>query len=274
MRAEPPPDAAEHSATACVADLVSLQQAWEAAAEDFVAWARAPAHDSFERFHGDQFLELVPPPGRLTLDIGCGEGRLSRALKAHGHTVLGVDGSPTMVAAAHEADPSIAVRCASATALPVRDGGCDLAIAFMSLQDIDDMPGAIHDAARVLEPGGRLCVAIVHPLNSAGEFESLEANSPFTIHGSYLRSFRYTEPARREGVSVTFHSMHRPLDAYFRALEDAGFVVEALREHAVPDSAIRHGGHRRWQRLPLFLHLRALRAPPASRISHHGAATR
>jgi Methyltransferase domain len=36
-----------------------------------------------------------------------GEGRLSRDLKARGHTVVGVDASPTMVAAAREADPAI-----------------------------------------------------------------------------------------------------------------------------------------------------------------------
>ena len=29
-------------------------------------------------------LELLPPPGRLTLDLACGEGRLARVLQAGG----------------------------------------------------------------------------------------------------------------------------------------------------------------------------------------------
>ncbi len=217
-------------------------------------------HDSYWRFHRDQFLEIVPPAGRLTLDIGCGEGRLSRDLKALGHTVIGVDASPTMIESAREADPSIEVRVADAARLPLADSVADLVIAFMSLQDMDDMPSAIGEARRVLGPGGRLCLAIVHPLNSAGAFAGEDSDSPFVISGSYLDTFRYTDEIERDGLAVTFTSDHRPLEAYFEALGAAGFLVERLREHAVPDDAIRRPRQRRWQRLPLFLHIRALRA--------------
>jgi ubiquinone/menaquinone biosynthesis C-methylase UbiE len=94
----------------------------------------------------------LPSPGRQTLDIGCGEGRLARDLKELGHRVVGIDSSPSMVAAAREFDPSMDVRLADAAALPFDDACADLAIAFMSLQDIDDMPAALREAARVLEP--------------------------------------------------------------------------------------------------------------------------
>jgi len=33
---------------------------------------------AWERNALDQFLALLPPPRRLALDLGCGEGRLSR----------------------------------------------------------------------------------------------------------------------------------------------------------------------------------------------------
>jgi len=59
-----------------------LREAWETHARDAIAWFRAPDHDSYWRFHRDQFLELLPAPGRRMLDIGCSEGRLSRDLKA------------------------------------------------------------------------------------------------------------------------------------------------------------------------------------------------
>lgn len=83
----------------------NLRAAWEDHAAEFIAWAREPNHDSYWRFHRDQFLELLPPPGRRTLDLGCGEGRLSRDLKALGHEMVAVDASPTMLSAAREADP-------------------------------------------------------------------------------------------------------------------------------------------------------------------------
>ncbi|MBO0766045.1 MAG: class I SAM-dependent methyltransferase [Hyphomicrobiaceae bacterium] len=238
---------------------MDLSERWEAQAAAWIAWARAPGHDSYWRFHRDQFLRIVPPPGRRTVDIGCGEARLTRHLQALGHTVVGIDASRSLVAAARAADPAMDIRLANAAALPLDDASVDLAIAFMSLQDVDDMPGAVREAGRVLEPGGRFCVAIVHPINSAGRFETQAPDAPFVIKGDYLRGFDYADTIERDGLSMTFHSRHRPLESFFFALEEAGLMVEALREPQVPDQAINMDLSRRWQRLPLFLHLRAHR---------------
>jgi hypothetical protein len=50
------------------------------------------------------------------------------------------------------------------------------------------------------------------------------------------------------------------LEDYGRALEAAGFVIERFREPAASEQAVgRQPGYRRWQRLPLFLQLRALK---------------
>src|SRR5689334_16320148 len=116
---------------------MSLKHAWEAEAENWIRWATAPGHDSYWRFHRDQFLELDPAPGTLTVDVGCGEGRLPRHLKALGHKVIGIDGAPTLIEAARKADPDGDYRLADATALPLDDNSADLAVAFMSLHDID-----------------------------------------------------------------------------------------------------------------------------------------
>ncbi|MDP8958456.1 MAG: class I SAM-dependent methyltransferase [Actinomycetota bacterium] len=241
---------------------MDLSQAWEANACGFIAHARKPMHDSYWRFHREQFLALLPPPGRLTLDIGCGEGRLSRDLKKLGHRVVGIDASPTMVRHAREADPSIEAHVADAARLPLSDEVADLAVAFMSLQDIDDLPAAVAETGRVLEPGGRFCLAIVHPLNSAGRFAGREPASPFVVSDSYLEPFYYQDTVERDGISVKFASAHRPLEAYFEALAAAGFLVELLREPPVPETAVFSPSDRRWQRVPLFLHMRAVRLPP------------
>jgi SAM-dependent methyltransferase len=236
-----------------------LAAAWEYHAAEFIAWARKPGHDSYWQYHRDQFLELVPPPGRRTLDLGCGEGRLSRDLKAIGHDVVAVDVSPTMVAAAKSADADLDVHLADAAALPFDHSAFDLVVAFMSLQDIDDMEAAVAEAARVLEPGGRLCLAVVHPFSSAGRFAGDDAWSPFVVEGSYLGRFRYADNFVRDGLEMTFVSEHRPIEAYVGALTDAGLLVERLRETDVPDAGIVRPRSRRWQRIPLFLHIRAVR---------------
>ncbi len=81
---------------------MSLSEAWEEHARDWITWVRKPGHDSYDRYHRDQFLPLVPLPGRRTLDVGCGEGRLTRHLASLGHRIVGIDASPTLVAAAKE----------------------------------------------------------------------------------------------------------------------------------------------------------------------------
>jgi len=231
---------------------MSLRRAWHEQAASWIRWARAPGHDSYWSFHGTRFLELVPPPGRLTLDLGAGEGRVARDLRVRGHRVVELDISPAMAAAsAALGGHAVAADLAS---LPLPTASADLAVAFMSLQDVDDMPRAVAEASRVLVPRGSLVLAIVHPINSAGRFEYDRADAPFVIHGSYFALLRHAIDIERAGLSMRFAMEHRPLETYVRALEQAGFVIEALREVTEPDPLDR------WSRIPLFLDLRARRS--------------
>ncbi|HEY6318104.1 MAG TPA: class I SAM-dependent methyltransferase [Acidimicrobiia bacterium] len=234
----------------------SLREAWEGQADAWATWARAPGHDAFWHHTWPELAAFLPDPGELTLDLGCGEGRLGRELTRRGHHVVGFDSSPTMVRYAVTHDQPVPTVLADIAHLPVRAGVADLAIGCMSFQDVDDLPGAVRDAAAALRPGGRLCLAIVHPLNSAGAFADDSPDAPFVIRGSYLDEFRYTGTFERDGYVMTFHSAHRPLETYVRAFEEAGLLLEALREPAFdgPSEKVRFQG---WRRLPLFCFLRA-----------------
>jgi len=234
-----------------------LRDAWNDNAEAWISWARTPGHDSYWRFHRQAFLPLIPPPGRLTLDIGCGEGRVSRDLGRLGHTVVGVDGSSVMASAArtHE-DSGGPVLVGDAAALPVPDAVADCVVAFMSLQDVDAMELAIVEAGRVLRRGGHLLIAITHQVNTAGRFVGVGevAVPPFVIDGSWFERRTLADTCARDGLTMTFHSEHRPLGDYSDALADAGFLIERIREVGDPDP------DDKWHRIPLFLHLRAVKS--------------
>jgi SAM-dependent methyltransferase len=240
---------------------MNLREAWDGQALAWAAWARTPGHDHFFwRYNLPRFLEIVPPPGALTLDIGCGEGRVARELAGRGHRVVAIDGSPTMAALAATHDEPQVVLVADAAALPLPTSCADQAVAFMSLQDIDDVDGAVREAARVLRPGGLLSVAILHPLSTAGDFVDESFDSPFVIAHSYSGSRRFVDWVERDGLAMEFHSTHRPLDAYTRALHDAGFAIELLRESVPDDAYIRdHPRLQRQARIPWYLHMRAVR---------------
>jgi SAM-dependent methyltransferase len=227
---------------------MELRDAWERNAADWVRWARKPGHDSYWRFHRDRFLSLVPAPGGLTLDVGCGEGRVTRDLAALGHRVIGVDASEAMIAAAREADADGEYVVADAAELPFPDAYADLVVAFMSLMDVDDMPAAVGELARVLEPGGRLALAVVHPINSAHEVDREHPEDRLVLVEDYFDRRRYTDTIERNDVKMTFESRHWTLEDYFDALLAPGFRVEALREVGDPE-------HPRWSRYPLFLHV-------------------
>jgi SAM-dependent methyltransferase len=243
--------------------MAAMREHWERHAADWIRWARTPGHDYFFwRFNLPRFLEVLPPPGRLTIDLGCGEGRLVRELGALGHRVVGVDSSPSMVTAAIHASPAAWVVQGDAARLPLRSDAADLVVAFMALFNMDDLPIVVREVARVLMPGGRLCLAVVHPLASAGGFADDDPDSPFVLTGSYFEP--RTEPLvlERDGVAMTFCDRHLPLEAYIGALEQAGLLVEALREPQPDDAAVAdHPALSRRRRMPLFLHLRAIKAP-------------
>jgi SAM-dependent methyltransferase len=238
-----------------------LRAAWERNAADWIRWARDPAEldGHYVRYHRELFLELLPPPPARTIDLGCGEGRLARDLAERGYDVAAVDASPSMVAAAREAAPEMEVHLEDAASLPLPDASFDLVLAFMSLQDADDLTGVVREGARVLVPGGHLCLAIVHPVNSAGEFYAREAGAPFVIYGSYLDESYYVDEISRDDARLLLESVHRPIQAYTDALADGGLLIERLREVALPEHADTKPHGPRWRRIPLFLHLRAVK---------------
>jgi SAM-dependent methyltransferase len=210
--------------------VVSLADAWEHNAADWVAWARAPGHDDvFWDGTWPALLEVLPDSAGLILDVGCGEGRAGRQLLAAGRRVLGIEPSATLARAAATGSPALPVAHADAARLPLADSCIDLAVASMSLQDMDDVESAITETARVLRPGGVFCFAIVHPFDSACDSGAASA-VPFAISRPYLASRRYEDRFDRDGLGITLASMHRPLSAYTTALFRAGLVITDLRE--------------------------------------------
>ncbi len=95
------------------------------------------------------------------LELGCGTGRLSRALAERDHArVFAVDASEAMVERARAL--GVNARLARAERLPFKPGWFDAAVMRM-VAHLLDRPRAFAEAARVLAPGGRLVVATEDP---------------------------------------------------------------------------------------------------------------
>ncbi|TQM02203.1 class I SAM-dependent methyltransferase [Pseudonocardia kunmingensis] len=231
-------------------------QHWESHAAEWTRWAREPGHDVFWSYR-ERFREFVPAPGASTLEIGCGEGRISRELTDLGHRVTATDISPSLLAAAEQAGSADRYRLADAADLPFDDGEFDRVVAYNVLMDVPDMPAAVAEAARVLAPGGHLTISIVHPFIDRGAFADDGPEAVFEVRGSYYERKHFVGTEQRGGHVMHFAGWSHPLHDYTAALTDAGLAITALHEPRPGEAGNGDAAVARWNRLPLFLWLDA-----------------
>jgi SAM-dependent methyltransferase len=108
---------------------------------------------SFVAALGGAALDLLDPqPGERILDVGCGEGTLTARIIERGATVLGVDNSPEMTAAAR-------AKGVDALLLPAEDmqffAEFDAAFSNATLHWVLQKEQAARAIFRALKPGGR-----------------------------------------------------------------------------------------------------------------------
>ena len=102
---------------------------------------------------GGAALDLLDPqPGERILDVGCGEGTLTKRIVERGATVLGIDNSPEMIAAARAKD-------IDAVLMDIADmtfsSEFDAAFSNATLHWVLDKEQAARAIFRALKPGGR-----------------------------------------------------------------------------------------------------------------------
>ena len=102
---------------------------------------------------GGAALDLLDPqPGERILDVGCGEGALTKKIVERGASVLGIDNSPEMIAAARAAGIDAVLMDAAGMAFA---GEFDAAFSNATLHWVLDKEQAARAIFRSLKPGGR-----------------------------------------------------------------------------------------------------------------------
>jgi SAM-dependent methyltransferase len=108
----------------------------------------------------DIYAHIVGILGRagahLIADIGCGEGALAAATSSPQMQIIGIDTSPTMLAAC--SGPRVQ---ADARRLPFASGSFDAAVTVNMLYHLRDPAAAIREAHRILCPGGQFIATAI-----------------------------------------------------------------------------------------------------------------
>jgi demethylmenaquinone methyltransferase/2-methoxy-6-polyprenyl-1,4-benzoquinol methylase len=93
-------------------------------------------------------------PGETVLDVAAGTGSITRLLLAREASVVSLDQSPEMLAAAVGRGATGVL--ATAERLPFPDEQFDVVTFGYLLRYVEDVPGALGELTRVLRPGGRI----------------------------------------------------------------------------------------------------------------------
>jgi SAM-dependent methyltransferase len=170
------------------------------------------------------------------LDMGCGDGHISRLLAANGARVVGVDPTWNQIVAALERGGGPAYARATADGLPFADASFDAALACLVFEHIDAVDEAIGEIARVVRPGGRFSFFVNHPLlQTPGsgwiDDQVLDPPEQYWRIGPYLTEDISVEEVET-GVLLPF--VHRPLSRYVNGLADRGLLITHMAEPAPP----------------------------------------
>jgi SAM-dependent methyltransferase len=163
------------------------------------------------------------------LDVGCGEGQLTRAMP---NTGVGIDPVWEQLSVAR-ARGGVYAR-AAAGALPFEDGVFDAVLACLVFEHIDDAGGAIDEVGRVLRPGGRFLFFLNHPLlqtPGSGWIDDHILEEQYWRIGPYLVEDTTLEEVDK-GVFLPF--VHRPLSTYVNMLAEASMFITHMEEPAPP----------------------------------------
>jgi trans-aconitate methyltransferase len=152
---------------------------------------------------------LVPRAGERILDLGCGDGLLTRKLVELGCQVVGVDGSSAMIAAAQAL--GLDARVMDGQSLPF-EGEFDAVFSNAALHWMPQADTVIAGVWRSLKPGGRF----VGECGGAG-------NTATVVHALALA-------LRQRGINTdAVNPWYFPtVEEYRHKLEAQGFIVRTI----------------------------------------------
>ncbi len=249
---------------------------WDALADGWAERVRTNTDQNRTLVLDPEHLRLLGDvSGKTVLDAGCGEGRFARMLAERGAQVTGIDISARMIDLARTEEDTrplgieyIATDMADLSMLSSET--FDLAVAYVSLLDIEQYETAIAEVARVLKPAARFIFSLVHPcFMTPGS--SWEPKRPGMIplmdddklykkvdHYRPSRPYRFRMWPTAPAETINFH---RTLTDYAHACRDAGLLIRDIHEPVPDDDTLSQRPYLKdWIRAPYFIIFECVKA--------------
>ena len=149
--------------------------------------------------------------------------------------MLGVDSSANLIQAASALSSTDAsaprFRVADVTDLEDASSSYDLVLCNHLMNDLPDPRGPIAEFARVLKPGGRIVILMLHPCFYNDRASRTNGDNR-EVASAYFTQRKVTQQFNVDGIisPAEVTSWHRPLEFYVQALQDAGLCLTDLQE--------------------------------------------
>ena len=205
--------------------------------ETHSGWWQREFTDGADAEYEEQIIPTVVrhlAGARRVLDVGCGDGQIARRAAELGAQVVGLDPTWNQITVARDRAGGPAYSRAMAEQLPCRDGSFDAVVMCLVVEHLDPFEPAIHEMARVLEPGGICLLLMNHPLlqcPDSGWVDDHIMGEQYWRVGPYLKPDSTIEEVS-PGVNLPF--MHRPLSRYVHVMGEVGLLIEDMDEPAPP----------------------------------------
>ncbi len=287
----------DQSPSPAIAPAAGARSSWDHVADWYDELLEDRGSDHHERIILPGTIRLLGNvAGEKVLDIACGQGVLCRRLAELGAEVTGVDAAPRLIDAANRLNerittankPRYFVGDARELGSPGIGDGYDGATCIMALMNIDPLSPLFEGVNAALRPGGTLVAVLLHPAFRAPGQTSWGWDEGATKAERGQRQYRrvegYLSPGASEIVmnpgavargrpAITTTTHHRPIQAYVRALAEAGLLIDALEEW--PSLRVSQPGpradeeNRLRREIPMFLAIRARKPHEGGAGSKH-----
>lgn len=208
---------------------------WDASAAAWIA-SQGEHGDKTRQYVLDAPMLAAARGHQRALDVGCGEGRFCRMLRAEAIGAVGIDPTERLIAEARARDLAGDYRIGRAEALEFADGEFDLVVSYLSLIDIPDATAALSEMARVLAPGGTLLIANLNGFATAG-LETGWTTLADGRRGYVIDHYLAVRSVWTEWSGIRIKNWHRPISFYIQSLLAQGLVLRAFDEPAMTGPA-------------------------------------